>query len=171
MGLNISKLRKILSNYPSIYSFLRKVNSFLFLVISVLAFIQDLFWGVYYFRSLRIVVCNHITYGVKRLGAKNAFIPHPLGIVIGKGVSLGYNCVIYQNVTLGVKNIDSTKYPVIGNNVTLYAGALIIGEVKIGDNSIVGAGCLVTKDVPPNMIAYGNPMKLKEIIVKEEYVG
>lgn len=48
-------------------------------------------------------------------------------------------------------------YRSFGNNVTLYAGCAVIGGITIGDNAVIGANAVVTKDVPANCIAYGNP--------------
>lgn len=61
-----------------------------------------------------------------------------------------------------MSNNKFEDYPVIGNNVTIYAGAIIIGKVIIGDNAIIGAGCIVTKDVPEGKIAIGSPMKIMD---------
>ena len=83
-------------------------------------------------------------------------LPHPLGIVIGENVKIGYNTTIYQNVTLGQ---NRGSYPVIGNNVIIYANAVIIGDIKIGDNAIIGANSVVLKDVPPNTIVAGSPAR------------
>ena len=88
---------------------------------------------------------------------ENLILPHPLGIVIGSGVKLGKNVTIYQNVTIGQKN---WLYPKIGNNVTIYAGAVIIGDINIGNNVIIGANAVVTKDIPDNSICAGVPAKI-----------
>ena len=88
--------------------------------------------------------------------------PHPVGIVIGFGVKVGNDCVIYQNVTLGQ---NKGKYPQIGNNVVIFAGAKIIGNIKIGDNVIVGTNSVVIHDIPSNCIGAGNPA----VIVKLEF--
>ena len=83
--------------------------------------------------------------------------PHPVGIVIGQGVNIGKNCTIYQNVTIGSKN---GKYPKIGNNVIIYANSVVVGDITIGDNSIIGAGSVVLKSFPSNSIIAGNPAKI-----------
>ncbi|HBB2770671.1 TPA: serine acetyltransferase, partial [Escherichia coli] len=110
----------------------------------------------------KIPISNHLTIGIKTLGENKTTLPHPVGIVIGKNVNIGKKCIVYQNVTIGVSNNKFEDYPVIGNNVTIYAGAIIIGKVIIGDNAIIGAGCIVTKDVPEGKIAIGSPMKIMD---------
>ncbi|MBC2438088.1 serine acetyltransferase [Clostridium saccharobutylicum] len=70
--------------------------------------------------------------------------------------SIGDNCTIYHNVTVG----KTDDIPRIGNNVTICAGAIIIGGISIGNNSIIGAGAVVTKDVPDNCIVVGNPGRI-----------
>ena len=90
-------------------------------------------------------------------------LAHPLGVVIGAGIIIKDNVTIFQNVTLGShgNNRNSKKqYPIIENNVIIYAGAVVIGNVVIGANSIVGANTFVNMHVPPNSIAIGNPCKI-----------
>ena len=77
-------------------------------------------------------------------------IPHPIGIVIGDGVKIAENCVIYQNVTIGRKYRDKPEYPEIGNNVTIYCNSTLIGDIKIGDCSIIGCNSVVLKSVGEN---------------------
>lgn len=85
-------------------------------------------------------------------------LPHATGIVIGDNVKIGNNCIIYQNVTIGKSKSDD--YPVIGNNVTIYAGSVLIGKIKIGDNVIIGANSVVNKNVQENTIVAGVPAKV-----------
>lgn len=83
--------------------------------------------------------------------------PHPVGIVIGPGVIMGENCTILQNVTIGRKRVydPKTEKIIIGDSVIVYSGAIILGPVTIGNNAIVGAGAIVTKDVPSCTIVFG----------------
>ena len=85
-------------------------------------------------------------------------IYHGHGTVITPN-SIGENFSVYQGVTIG-KNITKdrkTDVPTIGNNVTVYANAVVVGGIFIGDNVIVGAGTVVTKDIPSNSVVKGNP--------------
>lgn len=88
---------------------------------------------------------------------KNLNLPHCIGIVIGQDVIIGDRCTIYQNVTLGQKN---NGYPIIGNNVIIYAGAVVIGKIKIGNNCVIGANAVVIHDIPDNCIVAGVPAKI-----------
>lgn len=85
----------------------------------------------------------------------NPFFPHPLGIVIGEGTRIGDNCTIYQNVTIGRKDKSDSRYPVIGNNVTIYCNSSIVGNVKIGHNAIIGCNSVVLRDVKEGETVYG----------------
>lgn len=85
---------------------------------------------------------------------------HPSSIIIGDGVILGNNVTIFQNVTIGRSDTYVANYPRIGDNVIIYAGAVIVGDVKIGANCIVGANTVVTKNIPANSIAIGVPARI-----------
>lgn len=91
--------------------------------------------------------------------------PHPIGIVIGSGTIIHENVVIYQNVTIGRSKINSENgYPIIENDVIIYAGAVIVGNVRIGTGSIIGANSVVTKSVAPNLVVFGyNKTKCKNM--------
>ncbi|MCS5449774.1 serine acetyltransferase [Enterobacter huaxiensis] len=121
---------------------------------------SEFLYSFKYYRALSLPIANHLTIGIKVLGKQGTLLPHPVGIVIGKGVIVGKSCTIYQNVTIGVSNNKKEIYPRIGDNVIVYASAIIIGDVTIGDGAVIGAGCIVTKNVPANKIAIGVPMRL-----------
>ncbi len=87
-----------------------------------------------------------------RFAAKPRF-PHGLnGIFISSGATIGTDCVIFHQVTIGSNTLEdsNTGCPRIGNNVYIGAGAKIIGNVRVGDNVRIGANCVVVKDVPDN---------------------
>lgn len=85
------------------------------------------------------------------------FIQHGFASIIS-AASIGKNCWINQQVTIGYSN--KTDCPTLGDSVYIYAGAKVIGGVKIGDYSIVGANCVVVKDVPPHSVVVGNPARI-----------
>ena len=89
-------------------------------------------------------------------------IYHGHGTIID-AVRIGKNFSVYQGVTIGknVKPGDITSKPIIGDNVAIYANAVIAGEVKIGNNVSIGAGTVVMKDIPNNSLVYGNPCIIK----------
>lgn len=90
------------------------------------------------------------------------FIDHGMGIVIGETAEIGDGVMLYHGVTLGGQVLTQTKrHPTIGDNVTIGAGAKVLGPVTIGENSAVGANAVVTKDIPPNSVAVGIPAKVR----------
>lgn len=87
------------------------------------------------------------------------FIDHGTGVVIGETCVIGRSCRLYQGVTLGAlsfpKNQDGTlikgtpRHPILEDNVTVYAGATILGRITIGQGAVIGGNVWITKDVPP----------------------
>ena len=77
---------------------------------------------------------------------------HPVGVVIGRKAVIGRDCVIYSHVVIGRRSIADSDYPVIGDRVILYTGAKIFGKVRIGNDSIIGAGCIICEDVASNIV-------------------
>lgn len=91
--------------------------------------------------------------------------PHFSGIVISDSARIGRNCTILQGVTIG--GMRGKGVPVIGDNCVLFAGAKVIGKVKIGNNVAVGAGAVVIVDVPDNAVVVGVPAKIVSYKGKE----
>ena len=107
-----------------------------------------------FIREILIFRCNRSAHkhgGYIGNGAKIAGIPslpHGLhGIYISRYASIGANCLIYQNVTIG--EVDR-KAPRIGDNCLIGAGAMVIGDIRVGDNVKIGAGAVVSFDIPDN---------------------
>ena len=89
------------------------------------------------------------------------FIDHGMGIVIGETATIGDNCIIYHEVTLGGTGKDEKKrHPDIGDNVMIGCGSKILGPIKIGNNVKIGANAVVLKDVPDNSTIVGVPGKI-----------
>jgi len=92
---------------------------------------------------------------------RGLFIDHGSGVVIGETTIIGDNCTIYQGVTLGGTGKDTGKrHPTLGNNVMIGAGAKLLGNFTVGDNSKIAAGAVVLRDVPENCTAVGIPAKV-----------
>jgi serine O-acetyltransferase len=92
-----------------------------------------------------------------RLGP-GLFIDHGMGVVIGETAEVGENVTLLQGVTLGGTSLRREKrHPTLGNNVVVGAGAKVLGAFKIGDNSRIGAGSVVVREVPPNSVVVGVP--------------
>ena len=100
------------------------------------------------------------------------FIDHGTGIVIGETSSIGKRAKIYQSVTLGAVSLSNAKelrgvvrHPQIGDDVTLYAGASLLGPIKIGNNVTIGSNVFLTEDVGDNIkVVIGKP----ELIYKNK---
>lgn len=93
-----------------------------------------------------------------RIG-KRFFIDHGTGVVIGATCIIGNDVKVYQGVTLGARSFQKSengqvikgraRHPVIGDGVTIYAGATILGRIKVGSDSVIGGNVWITKDIPP----------------------
>lgn len=95
-----------------------------------------------------------------RIG-KRFFIDHGMGVVIGETAIIGDDVLLYQGVTLGGTGKETGKrHPTLGNNVVVGAGAKILGNIVIGDNSYIGANAVVIKNVPPNSTVVGIPGRI-----------
>jgi len=89
------------------------------------------------------------------------FIDHGMGVVIGETCEIGDDVTIYQGVTLGGTGKEKGKrHPTIEDNVLIATGAKILGAITIGENSKVGGGSVVLKDVPSNCTVVGIPGRI-----------
>lgn len=89
---------------------------------------------------------------------KGLILQHAFSTIIFPD-SMGENCQVWQNVTIGRAH-DKGRRPRIGNNVKICAGAVVIGDIEIGDNVTIGANAVVTKSIPSNCVVCGNPAKI-----------
>ncbi|GBE57780.1 serine acetyltransferase [bacterium BMS3Abin01] len=86
------------------------------------------------------------------------FIDHGAGVVVGETTEVGDNVTIYQGVTLGGTGKETGKrHPTLKDNVTIGAGAKVLGSVTVGQNAKIGAGTIVIQNVPDNSTVVGNP--------------
>jgi serine O-acetyltransferase len=101
------------------------------------------------------------------------FIDHGTGVVIGETTIIGHHVKIYHGVTLGAKSFLKDKdgntlkgikrHPIIGNHVTIYSNAVLLGRITIGNNSVIGGNVWLTENVPANsqVYQYGVTSKIK----------
>lgn len=85
-------------------------------------------------------------------------LPHPNGIVLHPEVRIGPNCMIFQQVTLGMAK---AQVPTIGGHVDIGAGARVLGAIHIGDHCVIGANAVVLVDMPPWSVATGVPATIR----------
>jgi serine O-acetyltransferase len=86
-------------------------------------------------------------------------MPHPNGVVIHPDAEIGPNCLLMQQVTLGVGR--SGGAPRLGGHVDIGAGARVLGGVTLGDHAVVGANAVVLTDVPTGHVAVGVPARIR----------
>ena len=136
---------------------------------------DEAYRGAFYFR------CTEVgRFGQMLLRFAKILLPGPAGLAlsgpIGPGLllqhgtasivsptSIGCDCTIYQHVTIG-NAPDSLTHrgrggPSIGDRVTIFAGAIVIGQIKVGDDAVIGAGSVVTREVPPGVVVVGVPAR------------
>lgn len=122
---------------------------------------------------LRIICLIHSTdlHLPTKIGS-GLFISHSFGMAISGLSEIGDNVNISHQVTIGIKKTGKNfGVPIIGNNVYLGPGSKLIGGIKIGNNVIVGANAVVTKDVPDHAVVGGVPAKIITYNGSEGYVN
>lgn len=112
-------------------------------------------WAVLRHRFWSIVTGADIPLNC-RLGG-GLLLPHPNGIVIHPDAELGPNCLVFQQVTIGMA--DKKGVPKIGGHVDIGAGARVLGGVTIGPHARVGANAVVVDDVPAGATVVGIPAR------------
>lgn len=97
---------------------------------------------------------------------KGLFIDHGAGVVIGETAVVGDDCTIYHNVTLGGtgKEKGHKRHPTLGNGVLVGAGAKILGAIRVGSNSLIGANAVLLTDVPDGSTVVGVPGKVIRLV-------
>ncbi len=106
-------------------------------------------------RFIQIIYAIDIDYKATLSGG--IVIVHGVGLVIGSGVYIDTNAILFHGVTLGRRGIGpvislTDGFPKIGKDCIICTGATIIGKVTIGENSIIGANCVISQNIPSNSI-------------------
>ena len=132
-------------------------------------------WAIFWYRIANRLYCNNfkalsrLIMGINQIithidihpGAtigRRVFIDHGTGVVIGQTAIIEDDVLIYQGVTLGgVSLMAGKRHPTIKRGVVIGAGAKILGNITIGENSKVGANSVVVRNVPENSTAIGIP--------------
>jgi serine O-acetyltransferase len=97
-----------------------------------------------------------------KIGKGVGFFHNGLGCVIHPRTEIGDNTKIYQNVTIGGNGRKNGEngVPVIGCDVFIGAGAVLVGPIRVGDGAVIGANTVVTRDVPAGFVIGGSPAKV-----------
>ena len=120
----------------------------------------------------RLATAYHILISPETKILGRIILPHPQNIVLGRGVVVEDNVTIYQDVTVGVRSFDEAKgfaaprYPVLCSGTCIFAGAKIIGGIRVGNKAIVGCNAVVTHDVEDRTVVAGVPAKYIRKIVE-----
>ncbi|MCH2137187.1 MAG: serine O-acetyltransferase [Phycisphaerales bacterium] len=100
------------------------------------------------------------------------FVDHGTGVVIGETTVIGRGCKVYQGVTLGARSFEkdergglkrgTKRHPTLGDNVTVYAGATVLGgDTHIGDGAVIAGGVFLTRSVPADHVAQGASVEIR----------
>ncbi len=116
------------------------------------------FKGLALYVSYRVKIKTGVDiHPAAQIGSR-VFIDHGVGVVIGETAEVGDDVVMYQGVTLGGTGKETGKrHPTVEDGVMISAGAKVLGAVRIGEGSKIGAGSVVLKDVPPHSTVVGVP--------------
>lgn len=94
-----------------------------------------------------------------QIGKGSKFGYGAIGVVVHARAVIGESCMIGPNVTIGGRG-GHYEVPIIGNNVEISTGSKVLGPIKIGNNTVIGANAVVIKDVPDNAVVAGVPAKI-----------
>ena len=131
--------------------------------------VRVMFWyriAHYFYLKKRYFLSSFIMYRIRKktgieihpgaIIGKNLFIDHGVGVVIGETAIIGNNCTIYQGVVLGGTGKEQGKrHPTLKDNVMVGAGAILLGNIEIGEKAKIGANSVVLQDVPRGATVVG----------------
>ena len=144
------------------------------------------FWAIYHYRRAHKLYLQGKFYRARKISqkavrktgieihpgatiGKGFFIDHGHGVVIGETTIIGDNVTLYQGVTLGGTGKEKGKrHPTLMDGVMVSVGAKVLGNIVIGENSKIGAGSVVTRDIPDWVVAAGNPCRVIRKITDQD---
>lgn len=147
---------EVVLTYAGVHAlFFHRISHFLYQKkLYLLARIHSQFW--------RFMTGIEIHPGAKI--APGVFIDHGMGIVIGETAEIEEDVILFHGVTLGGSGKEQGKrHPTVKRGAMISANAQIIGSVTIGENSKIGAGAVVLKDIPDNATAVGLPAQVVKL--------
>lgn len=149
-------------NFERKYSFLFAVLCFIkvphFRAIIYIRVLQHARWNIKKYWLKNLLIKNYgLEVGLNPQIGKNFRIMHLNGIVIGEGAVIKNKVTIFHGGTLGQRH---GMYPIIHDGVTIYPGAVILGNISVGVGAIVLANSVVITDVPDYAIAGGSPARI-----------
>lgn len=142
-----------------VYLFFFRLSSFFStnLALRIIGFPIRLFYNFFFRWILSFDVPDRTKIG------KGFNVYHGFGITINPDSVIGDFVKLRHNTTIGNK-VSGGGCPKLGNHIDIGAGCIIIGDIEIGDHVTIGAGTIVTKSIPSNSLAYGNPLKINREI-------
>lgn len=112
------------------------------------------------FELISFIISSNSVSAQAQIGDETVIYHHGVGVVIHEKTIIGHHCKIFQNVTIGQKIVSEHEpdgVPIIGNYVTIGAGACLLGNITIGDHAVIGANAVVTRNVAPYSVVVGVP--------------
>lgn len=126
------------------------------------------FWRLLYACYCNFVLHCDISYRVE-IGSGFQIFHGASSSIVSPSAILGKNVTLRQNTTIGAKGFDGeADSPIIEDDVTIGPNSCIIGKIIIGKGSVIGAGSVVVKDVPPYSVVVGNPAKVIKTLTDEK---
>lgn len=155
-GYTSNSIRNAINNYSFQIVFLFRVINYIkqkrvFLPITCL--LKILFSTLCHIHGITLPICAKIGRGL--------YMPHYGCVVINNKAQIGTDAIIMQCVTIGSNWCGNhAGVPTIGDRIIICSNSVIVGNVRIGNNVFIGAGTIVTKDIPDNSLVMGNPMRI-----------
>lgn len=118
-------------------------------------------WGITGINKLIIEILTGISIPYNCEIGSGLLIGHFSGIMIAGNVVIGENCTLHQGVTIGLAGRNERLgVPVLGNDVFIGAGAVLLGKIQVGNSVAIGANTVVTYDIPDNAVVVGNKAQI-----------